>query len=66
MLKACGGDERLALQRWMETLKWRCDIGDEEMFSVLPVQNHSDCGDSAPEKKRRTSEWPIWEGRMEE
>ena len=32
VLKAAGGDERLALQRWMETLRWRCDIGDEEIF----------------------------------
>ena len=31
MLKACGMDEKLAMQRWIETLKWRCAIGDDDV-----------------------------------
>lgn len=33
MLKATGGDERQALKRWAETLRWRCDIDDESLLA---------------------------------
>uniref|UniRef100_A0A7S1QQP2 CRAL-TRIO domain-containing protein n=1 Tax=Alexandrium catenella TaxID=2925 RepID=A0A7S1QQP2_ALECA len=33
MLKAVGGDESQALRRWADTLRWRCDIGDEAIMS---------------------------------
>lgn len=32
MLTAVNGDPKKALRRWVETLRWRCDIGDEEVF----------------------------------
>mmetsp|Transcript_46258 Transcript_46258/g.148525 ORF Transcript_46258/g.148525 Transcript_46258/m.148525 type:complete len:292 (-) Transcript_46258:45-920(-) len=33
MIHAEGGDEGRALVRWMKTLKWRCEIGDESMLA---------------------------------
>lgn len=32
MIAAVNGDRRKALKRWVDTLRWRCDIGDEEVL----------------------------------
>ena len=33
MLKATGWDERVAMNRWTETLKWRCEIDDDQVIN---------------------------------
>ena len=31
MLKTTGWDEQMAMKRWTETLKWRCEIDDDKV-----------------------------------
>lgn len=48
MEKASNGNKRQALKRWVDTLKWRCDINDEERLRrphpnlqrILPYYPH--------------------------
>jgi hypothetical protein len=44
MVKANKGDEGKALHQWSQTLRWRCDIGDEAMLS----QPHPNLAKIAP------------------
>lgn len=62
VLKAAGGNERLAMQRWTETLRWRCQIGDEAMFekpnpNYFVIQKHYPTYLHLPDKGGRLTYW---------
>ena len=62
VLKAAEGNERLALQRWAETLRWRCEIGDEDLFrrpnpNFFTIQKHYPTYLHLPDKRGRLTYW---------
>lgn len=62
VLKAAEGNERLALRRWMETLRWRCELGDEEIFrrpnpNFFRIQRHYPTYLHLPDKWGRLTYW---------
>lgn len=62
VLKAAEGNERLALQRWTETLQWRCEIGDEDLFrrpnpNFFTIQKHYPTYLHLPDKRGRLTYW---------
>ena len=64
MLKASGGNEKVALRRWAETLSWRCDIDDEGIvnnpnpnyFRIMP---HYPTYLHLPDKEGHLTYWEL-------
>jgi len=62
MLDFCEGNEAKALQRWMETLQWRCDIDDDGIFTrpnpdFFTIQRHFPTSIHLPDKAGRLTYW---------
>eukprot|EP00930_Biecheleria_cincta_P055437 TRINITY_DN41756_c0_g1_i1.p1 TRINITY_DN41756_c0_g1~~TRINITY_DN41756_c0_g1_i1.p1 ORF type:complete len:350 (+),score=33.31 TRINITY_DN41756_c0_g1_i1:140-1051(+) len=67
MVKAAGGDERQALQNWIETLQWRCDINDESLLrkpnhNLERISKHYPTFLHLPDKAGRLTYWEILGG----
>ncbi|CAE7463365.1 SFH1 [Symbiodinium natans] len=64
MLKAARGDRRQALQRWAQTLRWRCQIDDDGIVSrpnpnYFRIQPHYPTYLHLPDKEGRTTYWEL-------
>jgi len=64
MLKAADGDEVAALRRWAETLRWRCDIGDQALLSrphpnLARIAPHYPQFLHLPDREGRLTYWEL-------
>mmetsp|Transcript_58229 Transcript_58229/g.160978 ORF Transcript_58229/g.160978 Transcript_58229/m.160978 type:complete len:316 (-) Transcript_58229:99-1046(-) len=64
MMKAAGGDEGTALRRWAETLRWRCDIGDQAILArphpnLARISPHYPTFLHMPDREGRLTYWEL-------
>lgn len=64
MLRATGGVERRALQRWAKTLRWRCEIGDEAVLAqphpkLGIIQEHYPTFVHLPDRDGHATYWEL-------
>ena len=62
MVDYCNGDARKAMNKWVETLKWRCEIDDEGIFAqpspdFFTIQRHYPTFLHLPDKAGRMTYW---------
>ena len=62
MLDYCNGDAKKAMKKWAETLKWRCEIDDEGIFSkpsqdFFAIQRNYPTFLHLPDKAGRMTYW---------
>ena len=64
MVKAANGNEKQALQRWAETLQWRCAIDDDGIVSrpnpnYFRIQPHYPTYLHLPDRQGHTTYWEL-------